>query len=148
MVAASSISVTASEPLAAVAGVTLDGGATGAPTISGATATFATGPLADGPHTLAGTLVDAAGKTARFTTHFTIVSGPPPANWPYVEMNAFQGLTTTLSLERRRRQCHDDRRGLRARPITSSCGSILHCRPSSTASRREHSCTTSPRTGR
>ena len=97
VVTASSISVTASETLASITGATLDAGGTGAPTISGATATFATGPLADGPHTLAGTLVDAAGKTARFTTHFTIVSGPPPANWPYVEMNAFQGLTTTLS---------------------------------------------------
>ena len=94
---ASSISVTASEALASVTGATLDAGGTGAPTISGATATLATGPLADGPHTLAGTLVDAAGKTSRFTTHFTIVSGPPPANWPYVEMNAFPGVTTTLS---------------------------------------------------
>ena len=94
---ASSIAVTASEALSAVTGATLDGGATGAPTISGATATFATGPLADGPHTLAGTLVDLAGKTAPFTTHFTIVSGPPPADWPYVEMNAFPGVTTTLT---------------------------------------------------
>ena len=94
---ASSIAVTASEALSAVTGATLDGAATGAPTISGATATFATGPLADGPHTLAGTLVDLAGKTAPFTTHFTIVSGPPPADWPYVEMNAFPGVTTTLT---------------------------------------------------
>jgi hypothetical protein len=94
---ASSISVTANEALASVTGVTLDAGGTGAPTISGATATLATGPLADGPHTLAGTLVDTAGKTSRFMTHFTIVSGPPPANWPYVEMNTFPGVTTTLT---------------------------------------------------
>ena len=93
---ASSISVTASEALAAVTGVTLDGGATSAPTLSGATATVATGPLADGPHTLAGTLVDLVGKTSTFTTHFTIVSGPPPADWPYVEMNALPGVTATL----------------------------------------------------
>jgi hypothetical protein len=93
---ASSISITASEALAAVTGVTLDGGATSAPAISGATATFATGPLANGPHTLAGTLVDLAGKASTFTTHFTIISGPPPADWPYVEMNALPGVTATL----------------------------------------------------
>ncbi len=93
---ASSISVTASEALAAVTGLTLDGGATSAPTIVGATATVATGPLADGPHTLAGTLVDLVGKTSAFTTHFTIVSGSPPADWPYVEMNALPGVTATL----------------------------------------------------
>jgi len=90
---ASSIAATASEALSAVAGPTLDGVATAAPAISGATATFATGPLADGPHTLAGTLVDLAGKAASFTTHFTIVSGPPPADWPYIEMNALPGTT-------------------------------------------------------
>jgi hypothetical protein len=93
---ASSISVTASEVLSAVTGATLDGGATGVPTISGATATFATGPLADGPHTLAGTLVDLVGKTSHFTAHFTIVSSPP-TDWPYVEMNALPAVSTTLS---------------------------------------------------
>ena len=94
---ASSIAVTASEDLSAVTGATLDGGATVAPTIAGATATYATGALADGPHTLAGTLVDLAGKTMPFTTHFTIVSSPPPADWPYVEMNAFPGVPATLA---------------------------------------------------
>ena len=93
---ASSISVTASEPLAAVTGLLLDGSGTGVPTISGSTATLATGPLADGPHTLAGSLVDLTGKTAPFTTHFTIVTGSP-ADWPYVEMNTFPGVTTTLT---------------------------------------------------
>ena len=94
---ASSIAVTASKALSAVTGATLDGAATVAPTIAGATATYATGALADGPHTLAGTLVDLAGKTMPFTTHFTIVSGPPPADWPYVEMNAFPGVPATLA---------------------------------------------------
>jgi hypothetical protein len=93
---ASSISVTAGEALGGVTGLTLDGGATTAPAISGATATVATGPLADGPHTLAGTFVDLAGKTSAFTTHFTILSGTPPADWPYVEMNALPGVTATL----------------------------------------------------
>ena len=93
---ASSITVTASETLSAVTGVTLDGAATGAPALSGSTATFATGALADGPHVLAGTLVDLVGKSTPFTTHLTIVSGPPPADWPYVEMNAFPGVATTL----------------------------------------------------
>ena len=95
--AASSIAVTASESLSTVNGSTLDGAATVAPTIAGATATYATGALVDGPHTLAGTLVDLAGKTTPFTTHFTIVSGPPPADWPYVEMNAFPGVPATLA---------------------------------------------------
>ena len=93
---ASSISVTASEALSAVTGLTLDGGATSAPAVAGATATVATGPLANGPHTLAGTFVDLAGKASTFTTHFTIISGPPPADWPYVEMNALPGVTATL----------------------------------------------------
>ena len=91
-----SIAVTASEALSAVTGARLDGGVTGAPTLAGSIATFATGPLADGPHTLAGTLVDDVGKTALFMTHFTIVSGPPPADWPYVEINAATSATTTL----------------------------------------------------
>ena len=94
---ATSIAITASEALSAITGATLDGDATGAPAISGALATFATGPLADGPYTLAGTLVDLAGKTSPFETHFTIVSGPPPADWPYVEMNAPPGVSTTLA---------------------------------------------------
>jgi len=94
--AASSIDVTASEDLSAVTGATLDGIPIAAPSISGAVASFATGPLADGPHTLAGTLVDLVGKTAAFTTHLTIVSGPAPADWPYVEMNAFAGVSATL----------------------------------------------------
>jgi len=93
---ASSIDVTASEDLSAVTAPTLDGIPVAAPSISGATASFATGPLAGGPHTLAGTLVDLAGKTAAFTTHLTIVSGSPPADWPYVEMNAFAGVSATL----------------------------------------------------
>ena len=91
-----SIAVTASEALSAVTGARLDGGVTGAATLVGSIATFATGPLADGPHTLAGTLVDDVGKTAPFMTHFTIVSGPPPADWPYVEINAATSATTTL----------------------------------------------------
>jgi chitinase len=94
---ASAISVTANEALSAVTGVTLDGGATGVPAVSGTTATVPTGPLANGPHVLAGTLVDQAGKTSAFATHFTIVSGPAPADWPYVEMNAPFGVTTTLT---------------------------------------------------
>ncbi|HEY5059098.1 MAG TPA: Ig-like domain-containing protein [Gaiellaceae bacterium] len=94
---ASTVAVTASEALSAVDGATLDGAVTAAPAIAGATATFATGSLGDGPHTLAGTLVDFAGKTSFFTTHLTIVSGPAPADWPYVEMNALPNTTATLT---------------------------------------------------
>jgi hypothetical protein len=97
IVSASSIAITASEDLSSVTGATLDGVAIVAPAIAGATATFSTGSLADGPHTLGGTLVDLVGKSRSFTTHVTIVSGPPPADWPFVESNASQDAATTLT---------------------------------------------------
>ena len=59
---ATQIAITASEDIAALTGVTLDGAATAAPTISGATATFNTGALATGTHTLSGNVRDAAGN--------------------------------------------------------------------------------------
>jgi hypothetical protein len=96
LTAVSSVSITASEALSAVTGVQLDGGVTTTPVVTGSGATFVTGPLADGPHTLSGTLVDLVGKSASFATHFTIVSGASPSDWPYVEMSMSRGADTTL----------------------------------------------------
>ena len=68
---ATSIVLTASEPVADVRGATLDdSAATGE--ISGASVTFSTGPLGAGQHSLTGTFVDAAGNTGAFALHFTI----------------------------------------------------------------------------
>ena len=81
---ASAISLRASEDLAAVTGVTLDGAATVTPVLSGDRVDFATGALADGPHTLRGTFRDLAGKSAPFRLDFTVSSGasadPPPVS--------------------------------------------------------------------
>ena len=69
---ASQIAITASEDIAALTGVTLDGAATAAPTISGATATFNTGTLANGTHTLTGTVRDAANNSSAFSITFMV----------------------------------------------------------------------------
>ena len=80
--AVSAISLRASEDLAAVTAVTLDGAPTVTPVVSGDRVDFATGALADGPHTLRGTFRDLAGKTGAFRLDFTVSSGasadPPP----------------------------------------------------------------------
>lgn len=68
---ATSIVVTASEPLSAVRGVTVDGRAV-AGQISGTKVTFATGNLGPGPHFLSGTLVDAAGNEGVFEVGFAV----------------------------------------------------------------------------
>jgi large repetitive protein len=78
---ASSISLTASEDLASIAGATLDGAAVAAPILSGPSATFPTGALSEGSHVLKGTLKDGAGKSGAFRIAFTVWSGagtPPP----------------------------------------------------------------------
>jgi hypothetical protein len=76
---ASQIAITASEDIAALTGVTLDGAATAAPTISGATATFNTGALANGTHTLSGTVRDAANNSSAFSITFMVgVPAPQP----------------------------------------------------------------------
>ena len=89
VLSAASIGLVASESLAGIDGATLDGAAAPAPAISGTNATFATGLLAPGAHTLAGTLRDLAGKTTAFTVGFTVayppltlsVRGPAPLKW-------------------------------------------------------------------
>ena len=75
----------------------IDGNAAPAPVISGATATFNLGGLANGPHTLGGRLVDAVGKSTPFLLHVTIQpAGTPPGAQAYVEKNTKPGQATTL----------------------------------------------------
>ena len=91
---ANDISFDASE-IVTLSGVTLDGIATVAPTITNMHVDFATGALTDGPHTLAGTLVDAVGKQTPFRIHFTVYpTATTPA--PYTEKNASLAHSTTL----------------------------------------------------
>jgi hypothetical protein len=86
---ASAISLVTSEPATPV-GVTLDGGATVAPVLSGTNIAYNTGPLGNGPHTLAGELQDASGKRQPFRVHFTVGSGP-------VEKNTSPSSSTTAT---------------------------------------------------
>ncbi|HEY3017207.1 MAG TPA: Ig-like domain-containing protein, partial [Gaiellaceae bacterium] len=90
----SSISLVASEAATPV-GVTLDGGSTVTPVVSGTNIDYGTGPLGAGPHTLAGELQDAAGKRAPFQVHFTVwpASGSIA---PYIEKNTSSLSSTTI----------------------------------------------------
>jgi hypothetical protein len=74
-------------------GVTLDGGATVAPVVSGTHVDYNTGALGLGPHTLAGELQDAAGKKTPFRIHFSIYTS---GTAPYVEKNTSRSASTTL----------------------------------------------------
>jgi hypothetical protein len=77
---ASSIAITSSEDIAALTGVELDGAPAVAPVLSGKTATFNTGALVEGSHTLTGTVRDAAGKSSAFSISFVVgVPAPTPA---------------------------------------------------------------------
>ncbi|HEY7396767.1 MAG TPA: Ig-like domain-containing protein [Gaiellaceae bacterium] len=88
------ITLDASE-LVGVSGVTLDGLPTVAPVISGGQLTFNTGSIGDGPHTLAGTIVDPSGKTTPFQVHFTVWTDGTPTT--YVEKNTTADGSTTLT---------------------------------------------------
>jgi hypothetical protein len=87
--AASAISLVASEPATPV-GVTLDGGATVTPVVSGTHIDYNTGALAAGSHTLAGELQDASGKRQAFRIHFTVGVGA-------VEKNTSPSASTTVT---------------------------------------------------
>jgi len=78
---ASSIALTASEDIASLTGITLDGAPAVAPVVSGKSATFNTGTLADGSHVLAGRVHDAAGRSSAFAIAF-VVGVPVPAAAP------------------------------------------------------------------
>jgi hypothetical protein len=77
---ATQITITSTEDIASLTALELDGAPAVAPTISGKTATFNTGALAEGSHTLTGTVQDAAGKSSSFSISFLIgVPVPPPS---------------------------------------------------------------------
>ncbi|MDX6412280.1 MAG: large repetitive protein, partial [Gaiellaceae bacterium] len=93
-----SFQLVASETLGSIASPLIDGNAAPAPVISGATATFNLGALANGLHTLSGRLVDTVGKSTPFLLHVTIQpAGTPPDGQASVEKNAIRGQTTTLT---------------------------------------------------
>jgi hypothetical protein len=76
---ANQITITASEDIASVTGGTLDGAPSVMPMLSGAVATFNTGSLTDGAHTLTGAIHDAAGKSSAFSITFMVGLPAPPA---------------------------------------------------------------------
>jgi hypothetical protein len=76
-----------------VSGVLLDGGALPAPTISGATITFATGSLSDGLHVLAGRLEDASGTTTPFRVAVTIENAPGTDRLPVEKSMSYTSTT-------------------------------------------------------
>jgi hypothetical protein len=81
---ANQITLTASEEIAALNGVELDGNPIVPNSMSGDSATFNTGVLSNGTHTLTGTVVDAVGKSTSFSISFVIgVVAPPPAPAPF-----------------------------------------------------------------
>jgi uncharacterized repeat protein (TIGR02059 family) len=95
--AADSIVLVASESLAGVDGARLDGVPPAAPVMNGTRATFNTGALGAGAHTLTGTLRDPAGHTAPFAVHFTIQpAGGALNDPPAVETNTTDAGATTL----------------------------------------------------
>ncbi len=95
--AADSILLVASESLAGVDGARLDGVPPAAPIMHGPRATFNTGALGAGAHTLTGTLRDPAGHTAPFAVHFTIQpAGGAMNDPPAVETNTTDAGATTL----------------------------------------------------
>ena len=92
---AGSLSVTANEDLAGIANAELDGAAAPAPTVAGATATYAVA-FTDGPHTLTGDLVDLAGNTRTIQVHFTAWA-LAAADYPWIEKNSFPSAAMSLT---------------------------------------------------
>jgi hypothetical protein len=92
---AGSLSVTANETLAGIANAELDGAAAPAPAVAGATATY-TVAFTDGPHTLTGDLVDAAGNTRTIEIHFTAWA-LAAADYPWIEKNSFPSSSMSLT---------------------------------------------------
>ena len=92
---AASLSVTANENLAGIANAELDGAAAPVPAVAGATATY-TVAFTDGPHTLTGDLVDAAGNTRTIQVHFTAWA-LATADYPWIEKNSFPSSVMSLT---------------------------------------------------
>ncbi|HEX5468479.1 MAG TPA: Ig-like domain-containing protein, partial [Gaiellaceae bacterium] len=94
--AAGSVTVTADESLARLANATVDG-SVAVGVVAGSTFTF-TQAFAEGPHTLAGELEDAAGNCTPIRVHFTVLSADPgDGNYPYIEKNSWTSPATTLA---------------------------------------------------
>jgi hypothetical protein len=92
--AADKIVLTASE-LVTPTDVTVDGRPAIAPVVVGTRIEYATGTLAAGAHTVAGTLQDATGKSSSFQIHFTIWT-PADGNTWTVQANTSATKATTV----------------------------------------------------
>ena len=92
---ANAIGLVTSEP-ATPLNVTLDGGATVAPVVSGTHIDFGTGTLSPGAHTLSGELQDSSGKRAPFRVHFTVWSPSGSSLAPPVNKNTSAATSTTV----------------------------------------------------
>jgi hypothetical protein len=92
---ANAIGLVTSEP-ATPLNVTLDGGATVAPVVSGTHIDFGTGTLSPGAHTLSGELQDSSGKRAPFRVHFTVWSASGSSLAPPVNKNTSAATSTTV----------------------------------------------------
>src|SRR5207302_909496 len=73
----------------------LGGAPTVAPVVTGTTIDYGTGALPVGPHTLAGQVQDAAGKTSPFRIHFTVYASG--GSTPYVEKNTSSASPATVT---------------------------------------------------
>ena len=94
---ASSLTLTASEDLASTTQLKLDGVAAGfVPSLTGPSASFATGALSDGNHSLTGWLRDTAGNLAPFRLNLTIANGASTEQ-PDTTKNVSSSFPTTLS---------------------------------------------------
>jgi hypothetical protein len=92
---ANAIGLVTSEP-ATPLNVTLDGGATVAPVVSGTHIDFGTGTLSVGAHTLSGEVQDSSGKRAPFRVHFTVWSASGSSLAPPVNKNTSSATSTTV----------------------------------------------------
>jgi hypothetical protein len=92
---AGSLAVTANENLSGIANAELDGSAAPAPVVAGPTVTY-TVAFADGPHTLTGDLVDAAGNSRTIEIHFTAWA-LAAADYPWIEKNSFPSSSMSLT---------------------------------------------------
>jgi Bacterial Ig domain/Chitobiase/beta-hexosaminidase C-terminal domain/Bacterial Ig-like domain/PASTA domain len=101
--AAGSLSVTANEDLADVAGSDIDGSAVGG-VVSGSTVTFAQA-FAEGPHTLSGELEDLAGNRTPIRVHFTVWN-TTGGDYPYIEKNSFASSAMTVAITNGNGQLH------------------------------------------
>ena len=91
------LALTASEDVASITQLELDGAATAfAPTLAGPTASFPTGALTNGNHSLTGWLHDAVGNSSPFRLNVTVEDGTSTEQ-PETTKNVSSSLPTILS---------------------------------------------------